>query len=295
MRSHESSEMQGAGHPGGHSHRHYHQRHHGYHSHPPTPSPPHSHPAPANLPPTSHSAPPLPASRPHSSGQVPSTHAPHPHHYQHHQQRRSGYEPPAWASPSLPGERRRDAGALALPPAPSMASTAALPAPYSPRQHPGTAPAPTAGTGPPCPPYPLLSHRERILALRLFETQIQNDVSFALFRGEADKSTQAARENLLLRARTRDPTLFPVLEKALLQGKKPPLPLLVAKRAGWEGGEAEASTVAAEAQEVLVWHLQNKALQVLVEVWKEGQREGGREGGKEQGATRREREGEEEV
>jgi hypothetical protein len=106
------------------------------------------------------------------------------------------------------------------------------------------------------------------MALRLFSQQLQNDLILASARGEADKGAQAAREGLLARARARDPTLLPILSRALLEGIKPASPLVVLPQAGREGGRAEA--VKAEANGVLVWHLQNKALEALVEVWREG-------------------------
>ena len=108
------------------------------------------------------------------------------------------------------------------------------------------------------------------MALRLFSQQLQNDFILASARGEAaDKGAQAAREGLLARARARDPSLLPTLSRALLEGIKPASPLVVVSQGeGREGGRAEA--VKAEANEVLVWHLQNKALEALVEVWREG-------------------------
>jgi len=109
------------------------------------------------------------------------------------------------------------------------------------------------------------------MALRLFSQQLQNDLILASARGEADKGAQAAREGLLARARARDPSLLPILSRALLEGIKPASPLVLlpqAREGGREGGRAEV--VKAEANGVLVWHLQNKALEALVEVWREG-------------------------
>jgi len=141
------------------------------------------------------------------------------------------------------------------------------------------------------------------MALRLFSQELQNDLALASARGEAaDTGAQAAREGLLARARARDPTLLPILSRALLEGIKPASPLVVVPQGeGTVGARAEA--VKAEANEVLVWHLQNKALEALVEVWREGRgakkakqheeeeggggggggADGGKEGGKETG------------